>query len=33
MSSPSITFFVVRPTWIRYCDYDQKPPVIEELVF
>ena len=33
MSSPGITFFVVRPTWIRYCDYDQKPPVIEEIVF
>ena len=33
MSSPGITFLVVRPTWIRYCDYDQKPPLIEEIVF
>ena len=33
MDWPGITYFVVRPTWIRYCDYDQKPPVIEEIVF
>jgi hypothetical protein len=22
---------VVRPRWIRYSDYDQVPPVIEEI--
>jgi general stress protein 26 len=33
MNSAGITFFVVRPTWIRYCDYDQRPPVLEEIVF
>lgn len=33
MNSPGITFFVVRPTWLRYCDYDQSPPVIEEIAF
>jgi len=33
MDWPGITYFVVRPTWIRYCDYDQKPPMIEEIVF
>jgi general stress protein 26 len=33
MNTPGITFFVVRPIWIRYCDYDQKPPLIEEIVF
>jgi pyridoxine/pyridoxamine 5'-phosphate oxidase len=28
---PDITHFVVRPTWIRYSDYDQSPPLIKEL--
>ena len=26
---PGITYFVVRPRWIRYSDFDQRPPVIE----
>ena len=28
---PYIAYFVVRPRWIRYSDYDQTPPVIEEV--
>jgi pyridoxine/pyridoxamine 5'-phosphate oxidase len=28
-----ITYFVVRPLWIRYSDYDQRPPFIEEFHF
>ena len=28
---PDIVYFVVRPRWIRYSDYDQSPPVIEEV--
>ncbi len=32
-SWPGIAYFVVRPEWIRYCDYDQRPPLIEEFVF
>jgi pyridoxine/pyridoxamine 5'-phosphate oxidase len=31
MQWPGITHFVVRPRWIRYSDFDQKPPVIEEV--
>lgn len=31
MQSPGITHFVVRPRWIRYSDFDQQPPVVEEL--
>lgn len=27
---PGMTHFVVRPSWIRYSDYDQRPPLIEE---
>jgi hypothetical protein len=30
MSWPGMTYFVVRPRWIRYSDYDQSPPLIEE---
>jgi hypothetical protein len=30
---PDIAYFVVRPRWIRYSDYDQTPPVIEEVTF
>jgi hypothetical protein len=30
---PGIAYFVVRPRWIRYSDYDQRPPVIEEFTF
>lgn len=29
-SWPGIAYFVVRPKWIRYSDYDQRPPLIEE---
>jgi hypothetical protein len=31
MSWPDIAYFVVRPRWIRYSDYDQTPPIIEEI--
>jgi hypothetical protein len=31
MNWPGIAYFVVRPRWIRYSDYDQKPPLIEEV--
>ena len=30
---PGIAYFVVRPRWIRYSDFDQRPAVIEEMVF
>ncbi len=30
LSWPGIAYFVVRPNWIRYSDYDQNPPVIQE---
>jgi Pyridoxamine 5'-phosphate oxidase len=30
---PGITYFVVRPKWIRYSDFDQRPPQIEEYTF
>jgi hypothetical protein len=30
-SWPGIVYFVVRPKWIRFSDYDQRPPRIEEL--
>jgi Pyridoxamine 5'-phosphate oxidase len=30
---PGITYFVVRPTWIRYSDFDQRPPLIQEFRF
>jgi hypothetical protein len=33
MSWPGIAYFVVRPRWIRYSDFDQRPPVIEEMRF
>lgn len=29
MAWPGITYFVVRPRWIRYSDFDQRPPLIE----
>jgi pyridoxine/pyridoxamine 5'-phosphate oxidase len=31
MAWPGMTYFVVRPQWIRYSDYDQTPPIIEEV--
>jgi hypothetical protein len=30
---PGIAYFVVRPRWIRYSDFDQRPPVVEEQTF
>ena len=33
LSWTGITYFVVRPTWIRYSDFDQSPPLIEEFKF
>jgi pyridoxine/pyridoxamine 5'-phosphate oxidase len=30
MSWPGIAYFVVRPRWIRYSDYDRSPALIEE---
>jgi pyridoxine/pyridoxamine 5'-phosphate oxidase len=31
LSWPGIAYFVVRPYWIRYSDYEQNPPLIEEI--
>lgn len=33
LSWPGITYFVLRPTWIRYSDFDQRPPFIAEFTF
>ena len=33
MSWPGIVYFVVRPTWIRYSDFDQDPPLLREFTF
>ena len=33
MSWPDIAYFLVRPRWIRYSDFDQAPPFIGETVF
>ncbi|MGO9325843.1 MAG: pyridoxamine 5'-phosphate oxidase family protein [Terracidiphilus sp.] len=33
MSWPGIAYFVVRPRWIRFSDFDRNPPLIEELTF
>jgi hypothetical protein len=33
MSWPGIVYFVVRPAWIRYSDFDQNPPLIQEFTF
>jgi hypothetical protein len=30
---PGLVHLVVRPRWIRYSDYDQSPPLIEEMNF
>jgi pyridoxine/pyridoxamine 5'-phosphate oxidase len=32
-SWPGIVYFVVRPRWIRYSDFDRRPPLIEEQSF
>jgi pyridoxine/pyridoxamine 5'-phosphate oxidase len=31
LSWPGITYFVIRPRWIRYSDFAQTPPLIVEL--
>jgi pyridoxine/pyridoxamine 5'-phosphate oxidase len=33
MAWPGIAYFVVRPRWIRYSDFDQRPALVEEMVF
>ena len=33
LSWSGIAYFVVRPQWIRFSDYDQRPPLIEEFTF
>jgi hypothetical protein len=33
MSWPGIVYFVVRPRWIRYSDFDQNPPLLAEFTF
>ncbi len=33
LSWPGITYFVVRPKWIRYSDFDRNPPLIREFTF
>lgn len=33
LSWPEIVYFVVRPTWVRYSDFGQNPPLIRELSF
>jgi Pyridoxamine 5'-phosphate oxidase len=30
---PGLVYFVVRPRWIRYSDFNARPPLIEEHVF
>ena len=30
---PGIVYFVVRPKWVRYSDFDQNPPLISEFTF
>jgi hypothetical protein len=30
---PGITYFVVRPQWIRYSDFDAAPPLVLEFSF
>ena len=30
---PGIAYFAVRPRWIRYSDFDQNPPAVEEMTF
>lgn len=33
LSWPGIVYFVVKPAWIRYSDFDQTPPFISEFTF
>lgn len=31
LARPGLVHLVVRPRWLRYSDYDQRPPQIEEI--
>jgi len=33
LSWPGIAYFVVKPRWIRFSDFDRRPPLIEESKF
>lgn len=33
MAWPGITYFAVHPRWLRYSDFDQSPPLIQEIAF
>ncbi len=33
LSRPGITYFLVRPKWIRYSNFGARPPEIEEVSF
>jgi pyridoxine/pyridoxamine 5'-phosphate oxidase len=33
LSWPGIVYFVVRPQWVRYSDFEQNPPLIREFTF
>jgi hypothetical protein len=33
MNWPGIAYFVVRPKWVRYSDFDHSPPLIVEIEF
>jgi hypothetical protein len=33
LSWPGIAYFVVRRKWLRYSDFEARPPVIEEFSF
>lgn len=33
LSWPGIVYFVVKPRWIRYSDFDMNPPLIQEFIF
>ena len=33
MNWPGIVYFLVRPAWVRYSDFDQNPPLIREFAF
>jgi pyridoxine/pyridoxamine 5'-phosphate oxidase len=33
LSWPGITYFCVKPRWLRFSDFDQSPPLIVEMNF
>jgi pyridoxine/pyridoxamine 5'-phosphate oxidase len=33
LSWPGIVYFAIKPKWIRYSDFDQNPPLIQEFSF